>query len=731
VAVETAPESPPRRPEPTIHRGAGALATVDSAALRLLACAALATFLVCLLILPGGPSESTETPSWVLAFAVALPAGLLLAGQQARRLAAVAPAAAAPTVAAGTVLLAAGFLLRHGGSGDRFHHLLVSLASLAALAAPFLAARLGRSPGARGVTAARAISLAATFAVLLFVPSPALRLGALLPALALAAAALLALRLARGHQPRPWVRNTLDVVLCGLVVLVVVQLPNILEHIPDLAENHTYFLGPANDALHGRPMLAGAWSQYGVGLIDALALTFTVIPIGFGSLSLIIIALTVGVYLCVYASLRLAGVGQVLTMLTLAVAAAGNLFAPLDVYISWPNDSPLRFGMPYLIVLLAIAAGRYPARARALRIATLAVLAVSAAWSFEVFVYCGGTYGALVLVEALAAGTEIARRVARGALLGLAASAAGVALLSLLTFTVGGSLEWGPYFEYLKLYSFEGFSQLPVVFFSAGPLMGVAVFASAVLLLWLARERPAALAPPLRAALAGFTGLATVTFTYYLGRSHPNNLLILLVPVVALGGLWVHLLLAAVSPARWRTLAAATVVLAGAMLTVSAWSSIQRKWDETALGLMVPGQGSLTGSLDRIADNPPLDGRESTAAALLARYLPPRAPALVLTEPELTTEILVRAGRPNLLPISNPAEDSLIESSRERVLDAVAKVPAGTLMLTQPVVAGHEAETFNELQLAAARALNRRFAFKLVKLTPDGIALARLVPRQR
>ncbi len=314
------------------------------------------------------------------------------------------------------------------------------------------------------------------------------------------------------------------------------------------------------------------------------------------------------------------------------------------MYVGYPSDTPLRFGLPYLVILFAVVGARRPARARLMQAMTIGVVAISAIWSFETFVYCGGTYGALVLVDAIDARTDVLRRVFRGAVVGLAAAAAALALFSLLTLVLAGRLEWGPYFEYLTLYSVNGFSQLPVVFFSPGPLIGAAIFASAVILLWLVRERPEALAPELRAGLAGFTGLAVVTFTYYLGRSHPNNLLVLLLPVVALGGLWMQLLLR-VPATRWRTAAAAPVAIAGAMVAVFAWPAIQQKWGDTALALATPGGGrSLGRSLDRLADNPVLNRAAPGGVALLDAHLPPHAPALVLTEPNLTTEILVRSG---------------------------------------------------------------------------------------
>jgi hypothetical protein len=736
LAIETTPEAGLRRPEPVVLTGGESPAAFELGALRLLACTAFAVLLICLLVLTGGPSESEETRSWLLAFVVAIPGGLALAAYQARMLAAAAPAALARALATGVTVLALAFLLRRLGGTDQLHHALIALASVVALAAPFLAARQWRDSVDCARVAPRAIAFASLAGLaLLFVPSPTFWPDRLIGAVALAALMLLILHVRRPLPERA--RRPLDVAICVVIALVVIQLPNIFLFTPNLIHHHGFFLGPANDVLHGRAMIGDAWSQYGVGAIDFLALVFTVVPIGYGTLALIVVALTTAQYLCVYATLRLAGLGQVLAVMAISVAALGNLFSPINDYVVYPSATALRMGLPYLLVLFAVVGARYPARARAARVAILAVLAVGATWSFETFVYCAATYGALALVEAICHGTHIVRRVLRDGALGLAVSVAAVLLLSLLTLLFDGHLDWGPYFEYLRLYTVSGLGELPVVVFSAGPMMGAAIFVSAVTVLWLVRYFPWSLSAPMRAALAGFTGFAIATFTYYIGRSHPNNLLVLLVPVVALGGLWIQLLLTA-PVARWRFVPIGALMLAAATIAVASKASVAAKWRETALVLAVPHQGgSLSLAFEHLAENPALDPRAPAAAALLDR-LPPGQAATVLIEPELTTEVLMRAGRANLLPISNPTEDDLIQSSGDRVRAAAEALPTGTLLLTQPRPrqpgelgpVGLPRE-FNELQNAALAVLHRRFAFRLLQRTPSGIELVRLVLRKR
>ncbi|MEA2233528.1 MAG: hypothetical protein QOD83_3344, partial [Solirubrobacteraceae bacterium] len=57
-----------------------------TAALHLLAPASLLILLISVLLVLFGPSEAMETRFWIIAFAVALPGGMVIAARQARGL---------------------------------------------------------------------------------------------------------------------------------------------------------------------------------------------------------------------------------------------------------------------------------------------------------------------------------------------------------------------------------------------------------------------------------------------------------------------------------------------------------------------------------------------------------------------------------------------------------------------------------------------------------------------
>lgn len=709
-----------------------------TAALHLLAPASLLILLISVLLVLFGPSEAMETRFWIIAFAVALPGGMVIAARQARGL---DEARIAWAVAAATLVLSAALLLRRAGSGDTLHHLLLALAAAAALAAPWLVRRVTVGTATAGYGTAMVV-LAVT--AVLFIPDGALVSGRLIPALVLGGIALVALLATARREPPRRLRLTIDVLLAGTLALVVMSLPDIRTSGYVTVHHQDFYLGPVNAVMHGRALLDGTWSQYGIGVMDALRVIFAAIPLGYGGLSLIVGVLTAAQYALVYCTLRMAIQSQLLVLTCLAAVVVAHPLGLNHSYLAVPSTSPLRFGLPYLVIAFGVLGARFPSRARAARVGALAVLAVSAVWSFETFVYTAATFALIVLVSELARGPGAPLRVLRRGVIAVAVAVTSILLYTGLTVVLSGGADWGPYLDFVRLYSVKGYGQLPIVFFSPGPLMGAVIFCSVVGTIHLARTHSRAATPTQLVALAGFGGAATAFFTYYLGRSHPFNLLHILLPVAALGCLWLALLLqAGPSPARVAALGA--VLTAAGMLAVMGWPSAKIRWLDSAFAQAVPyADGQATGTrrsvifaFQRMWDQPVFDARAQSGAALLDRYLKPGSPALVITEPELATELLVRSARRNLLPINNAIEDDLIDSSDGRVRTAAAHVPAGTLMLTSPPpkVAGQTGSLGGNpldlvgVQRVALQTLRARFAFHRVDETPDGLQLVRLVER--
>jgi hypothetical protein len=272
--------------------------------------------------------------------------------------------------------------------------------------------------------------------------------------------------------------------------------------------------------------------------------------------------------------------------------------------------------------------------------------------------------------------------------------------------------------------------------------MGAFIFLSAVGVVSLARDERVPASGPLLAGLAGFTGFAASTFTYFLGRSHPNNLLNLLLPVCALGALWASIFLAPGERGRraWRMAPVAFVLIVAASLTVFGFPGAVQKWPLTAFAQAVPfadghlpsrGQSLRTSLGDLWAGRTHDDSIVDDGAMLLQRYDPGNRPALVVlpenSEIPQTTDILLRVHRDNLLPIGETEEDNLILSFVwPRIAAAIDAVPDGTILLTfRPMP-----QTKPPIVQRTLSELRQRFDFEVLATSPDGLQVVRLHSRR-
>jgi hypothetical protein len=717
---------------------AGGAVPLEEILSYLLATAGVVVGLGGLIVAAVGPQEVWETRLWVIAVAVGLPAGHLAAREQQRRDLTTPMAAAVATI-----LLLVAFALRRQGSGTTVYNLVLGLAGIGVLATPHV---IGRFAGTTlsGLPRWRVATVAALLVLTIpFLPDAVLSSASLVTTVLCGGIAFAVVRFAPSRSVAVGVRLTLDVLVATALFLLAFHTPDLSANGHVLVHHHNFYLGPVNDVAHGRTALVDVWSQYGIGMVDGLRAAFWVLPLGYGGFVLLLAFATATQYVLLYTTLRIATGRQLLVSAAMVVSIICQVFNQPDPYIDYPSTGPLRFGLPYVIVALAVLAARLPARARALRWAQLVVVGAAAVWSFESCVYTIATVTAISLVERLARDERPLRGILRDLGQCVAAAVAGVSGLTILVAIFAGSPSWSPYVDYIKLYS-EGLGALPVTLFSTGPLMGTLTILSAAGLGWIALRRRVDVPVPVRVALAGFTGFAMSSYTYYLGRSHPDNLIHLLPPVIAYLTVWTSVFVGSERRStRPAALASAAILLtAGALMVVNAWPLVRAKWRDSALAQVVPyaddgaaggGGRSLRQSLTRLWDNPVMDRRAEAGVALIDAHWAPGTPVLALIAADLTTETLMRAQRRNLLPISNPLEDDLIDSSRRRVLDAVARVGPGTLMLLDDsrlgTAGGDAPHSWVPLQAAVLTAIRRRFDVQPVQAL-GGVRVVELVVKQ-
>lgn len=457
--------------------------------------------------------------------------------------------------------------------------------------------------------------------------------------------------------------------------------------------HQNFFLGPANHVLAGDAMLVESFSQYGVGSIYLLAGWFQLVPAGNGTLGVLDGALSAAGFVVVFVICRLCGASRTLALGALGVGVVALVYS-LDYPLgALPQHGGIRFGLPLALLVAATVGERFADRRMVALVARgmgLVVVGISAIWALEAFIYTTAT-----LTGLLAAGMMIeppGRR--RGWLVGRALAVLGAwavahLLLASLTLLFAGSLPaWGRYLD--TLYAFLGgpVGDLTYDFssFSAGfPVIAI-YLASAVgiFVLWRGRRELVERESASLLALAGATSYGIALFSYFVNRSADHIVPYISLPVILILVLWLSLLRrtpSLASPTAWRAGLAISLGVGALVVSVAA-SSVDTRFRQSALGHLVPGGNSLAAAFERLWDPPPLAPQSPVGVRLLERYMPNERRSLVLTSADLGIEVLVRAGRANVLFLADPWEDSLVpEQHVGSVTDSIAALEAGQRML--------------------------------------------------
>ncbi len=613
----------------------------------------------------------------------------------------------------------------------------------------------------------------ACLSMLAFLSPELLRLPALGVSLAIAAG-LTAVHVRLRHSRRlRRMALLLDAAVVALVVLVVTDVSSYLGYVGPAARANAAdvgglpahalwgyrihlgtWLGPVNDILRGRALLVDTYSQYGVGSLYTLAAFFQIAPLGYGALALLSGFLTALQYVLVYIVMRLARCPRTLAVPAIAAAVVG-LTPLVGLSASVPSTGALRYGLAWLVVALAVLWTRWPGAARHLRVAAYALVALASVWSLETFVYVGATFTAVAIIEAALAPGQRLRQFGRVMLAAAGCCVAAHVTLAVCTRAFAGSWpDWSTYLAFLR--AFAGFSgrfwYQPVQPWSPSLPVFVLYLVSAISLAGLvARKHKVVLERrPLLVGIAATSGLGIASFAYVVGSS---GLVYVALPAVVTGALWIALIgdRQLRAPRVPRLVAVTAGFWVAGMLVVSGWPDNTGKWRPTALAHAIPdGRSSLADAVPRLWRSPPSDARAKEAKQLLDRHLPPGEPALVIVEPELTVETLVRSGRANVLPLSHPEQEGLVpDHAYPRVLAAIDRLRPGTLMLTQPAqfdapVKGTGIQPFNSpgfprytggklirLQRLALDRIRTRFILEEIERRPSGLAVIRLAAPRR
>ncbi|MDQ6835029.1 MAG: hypothetical protein M3016_02475, partial [Actinomycetota bacterium] len=374
-------------------------------------------------------------------------------------------------------------------------------------------------------------------------------------------------------------------------------------------------------------------------------------------------------------------------------------------------------------------AARSARRGRLLEGLVLVVVGVSAAWSGESGVYCLGTACAIACLDAAVLESGPAARY-RAAVLSvtrlLAASLCGVLVFTCLTrASTGVWPHWGSYFEFIRLYTTGGLGELSISAWSPGLALGALYVASAVTLLAvlltrpdLVRERPAAFR-----AIVGLTAMGSLVFTYFLGRAAPNNLLHVSPPAVALVFVWAGIADATLIGRRTAAMALAAAMFLGGLAVATERGNLAAKYPQTALAALLGRPPGFATEVRSLWANPVVDPEAAHVARFISSLGRRRAALVVLLNPSVESEALLRLGRGNAVGTSNPCQESLSVQGPSRVASGAASLSTGTVLVTSSAPA--DAQRLLPVEQYTLALIRSRF--RLRRISVDGRGLEAFV----
>ncbi len=482
-------------------------------------------------------------------------------------------------------------------------------------------------------------------------------------------------------------RHAIDAVVVLLAGLAVTELQP-----PDLIAllNANYFLGPTNDVLHGHAMLVGTFSQYGVGMFYVLAGFFSIFPLGYGVLTLLLTTLTALVFAAIYTIVRISTQSQLLGVLCVAVAVTLYVFGQPDFYTAFPSTGALRFGLPWLVTLLAVLGAKTsePRVGRRLDAAVIVLVGLASVWSGETGIYCLGTACAMACLDAAMAAAPVAKRT-RSAALRLA-RLGGVYALGILLFTVitraaaGHWPDWGVYIDFVRLYTTGGEGAQAIAAWSPGLAIGAEYAVSATVLIGLLVARPETVRarPDAFRAAAGVTAMGALVYTYFLGRANPINLIHISPPAVTLAFIWLGIVAPTFNARRVaRATVVGAVVFVGVLIVIAQQGNLDARFGETALGKLLDYPGQTASAFQTLADNPPV----TRGAVVVQRFVFSlhirRSPLTIFAAPAVESEALLRLGDGNAAGTSQPCQEGLSPTAPARALARVRHLPVGSVLV--------------------------------------------------
>jgi hypothetical protein len=159
---------------------------------------------------------------------------------------------------------------------------------------------------------------------------------------------------------------------------------------------------------------------------------------------------------------------------------------------------------------------------------------------------------------------------------------------------------------------------------------------------------------------------------------------------VALLFVWLGIADATLANRRTAAIAIAAAMFMGALVVAGERGNVAAKYRHTALAALLGHSPSLPSQLRSLWHNPVVDPQAAHVVRFVSALRLGHADLIVLLQPSVETESLLRLDRGNAVGTSNPCQESLSRRGTSRVAVGVRALGAGTVLVTSAVSADRE-----------------------------------------
>ena len=513
------------------------------------------------------------------------------------------------------------------------------------------------------------------------------------------------------------------------------------------SHHYNFYMGPMNRILHGGTMMVDTFSQYGNLIIYFLSQIFVtgILPLSYESLSFVISILVVLQFILVYVFLAKLVKDRFLVLALMVVAISLNIMAAMGDVGSYPSTGPLRFGLINLILVLILLRNRFPSFYWFAIFLEYGLVGISFLWSFETFVYTGFSYLGICLIESINGPYSLpqaARRFLFRFLGFLFSLAAAFGIFNLATYARAHVWpDWMIYLEFIKTYSsLGGFGDLPIDTWAPWIFPIIIYFASLMIFLFryfYLKIRKFSIEEIL---IWGLTFFGIAQYTYFLGRSHPNNLFHITIPVVIVFGYWMNILMHKETiPQLIRWSSKVVVCFTIALVVIATWSGFYSKYQNSRTLLTILGNNNfatITGDNihqwffieGEVLKAGTQDQQVAEAKVLIQKYVPEGQNLSIFLLDQNTTEVLMYNHRIQSLPISDIIEDGISPMNVTRVLNYPDAFKPGDFVFLEIDSNNYADRSSYNLVLQVIDKLCKSYTFEKVETSPGGVFVVRLKP---